>query len=118
MIGGGAIRSGKGILAGLASGLGEAGEEVAEELALQRATGQTFNDMAKSVSYGDVMDFKGNPADPDDPHYLTYLSGLRNQQEKRLGVARDYGAKLLPSRREQSPPAYFKDTPPAHFKLR
>jgi hypothetical protein len=107
MIGGGAIRSGQGILAGLASAAGEVGEEVAEELALSRATGQTFNDMAKSVTYGDVMNRGGELADPNDQHYLTYLGGLRNEQEKRLGVARDYGAKLLPSKREQSPPAFF-----------
>lgn len=107
MMGAGALRAGKGVLAGLASTAGEVGEEVAEELAMNRATGQTFSDMAKSVNYGDVMDPEGNLADPDDPNYMTYLGGLRDQQEKRLGVATGYGAKLLPNKREQSPPAFF-----------
>ena len=107
MIGGGAMRSGQKFLPAVASMIGEGAEEAAEELAMNRAAGQTFNDMAKSVTYGDVMDPNGNLADPDDPHYMTYLGGLRDEQRKRLGVARDYGAKLLPSKREQSPPIFF-----------
>jgi hypothetical protein len=98
---------GQKFLPALVSAFGEGTEEAAEELATNRLAGQTFNDMAKSVNYGDVMNDKGELADPDDPNYLTYLGGLRSEQEKRLGVARDYGAKLLPSKREQSPPVFF-----------